>query len=396
LSHVLTWFIALCSAPGTEAKIELAGSSAVLLEMRSGKVLWEHNKDLLLPPASTTKIITALVVLEQTKLDDIVTVPVEATTAAGPSVRLKADERLTVDQLLHGMMLRSANDATIALARHVGGSIEKFVALMHEKARKLGTLQSSFRNPTGLPEEGHVATAYDLALITKAALQTAEFRRIVSKKDYPWKSANWQGTLENTNILLSSYPGTIGVKTGQTTEAGRVYGGLFHLVAAAERRGESFVAVVLKSTPEALWQDAKKLLDHAFVNFFSMSLIERGETVLTSVVDGKEIVIAAAAPAHYVGPAVQSDPPQMHIALNELALPIAAGEKVGEAIFRIGDKELARVGLVSKTAVRDQLDVIWLIAGFIVLVIALLVARLKLHRRNHRLIFGTQENHLRL
>jgi D-alanyl-D-alanine carboxypeptidase len=152
LTCVLTWVAPLCAASGSAAELELAGRAAVLLEMRSGKVLWEHNKDLSVPPASTTKIITALVVLEKTKLDDMVTVPVAATTAAGPSAQLEAGERLTVDQLLHGMMLRSANDATIALARHVGGTSEKFVAFMHEKARQIGALHTSFRNPTGLPQ----------------------------------------------------------------------------------------------------------------------------------------------------------------------------------------------------------------------------------------------------
>jgi D-alanyl-D-alanine carboxypeptidase (penicillin-binding protein 5/6) len=395
LTCVLIWVAALCAAPGGAVELELAGDAGVLLEMRSGKVLWEHNKDLPVPPASTTKIITALVVLEKTKLNDMVTVPVEATTAAGPSAELEAGERLTVDQLLHGMMLRSANDATIALARHVGGTSEKFVALMHEKARQIGALQTSFRNPTGLPQEGHMTTAHDLALITKAALQTAEFRRIVAKKDYPWKSASWQGTLKNTNALLSNYPGAIGVKTGQTTEAGRVYGGLFHLVAAAERRGERFVAVVLKSTQRGLWQDAKNLLDHGFGNFYSMSLIERGETVLTSVVAGRTITIAAAEPAQYVGPAVESDPPQMQIALNELELPIAKGEKVGEAIFRIGDKELGRVMLVANAAVPEGFNMIWLTTGASVLFLALLLIWRKRQRWRNRHIFGSQGNRLR-
>ena len=269
------------------------------------------------------------------------------------------------------MMLRSANDATIALARHVGGTSEKFVALMHEKARQIGALQ------------------------TRAALQTAEFRRIVGKKDYPWKSARWQGTLENTNVLLSNYPGAIGVKTGQTTDAGSVYGGSFHLVAAAERRGEKFVAVVLKSTQKALWQDAKSLLDHGFGNFYSTSLIERGETVLTSVVDGRTITVAAAEPAHYVGPAVQSDVPQMQIALDELELPIGKGEKVGEAIFRIGDKELTRVMLVAKAAVPDGFDMIWLTTGASVLFLALLLIWLNRQRWRNRHIFGSQGNRLR-
>jgi D-alanyl-D-alanine carboxypeptidase (penicillin-binding protein 5/6) len=130
--------------------------------------------------------------------------------------------------------------------------------MMNDKARSLGALRSSFRNPTGLPQKGHVTTARDLAVITRAALAHPEFPKIVAAKTYRWQSAKWQSELKNSNLLLENYPGAMGVKTGQTRDAG------FCLVAAAARGEQSFVAVILKSTEISGWQDARALLDYGF------------------------------------------------------------------------------------------------------------------------------------
>ena len=251
----------MCACAAHGAEIKIAGQAAVLMETRGGKILWQRNQNLSLAPASTTKILTALVVLEQSKASDIVTIPAEATRATGGTASLQTGERMSVEKLLYAMMLGSANDAAIALATHAGGSVEKFVGLMNDKARSLGALQSSFRNPTGLPQKGHVTTARELAMITRAALANVEFRDIVAAKNLPWKSAKWQGELKNSNVLLKTYHGAIGVKTGQTSEAG------FCFVAAAARGDESFIAVILKSTEKSGWDDAKTLLDHGFKNF---------------------------------------------------------------------------------------------------------------------------------
>jgi D-alanyl-D-alanine carboxypeptidase (penicillin-binding protein 5/6) len=258
---LLTWTVATVSFPAYGADIKIAGRAAVLMEMSAGKILWQRNQDQLLAPASTTKILTALVVLERSKLNDVVKVPREATLATGGTVHLHTGEQLSVEQLLYGMLLGSANDAAIALANHTGGSMAKFVDLMNGKARHLGAKRSNFHNPTGLPQKGHMTTARELAMISRAALANPQFRRIVANKKQAWKSAKWQGELKNSNVLLETYPGAIGVKTGQTSEAG------FCLVAAAARGEESFIAVILKSTEKSGWEDAKRLLDHGFKNF---------------------------------------------------------------------------------------------------------------------------------
>ena len=256
-------FPILCflSDPAIGAQWDVAGKAAVLMEMPTGKILWEKNKEAPRPPASTAKILTALVTLDRVPLKEIVTVSITATANKSSAVALENGERLAVQDLLYALLLQSNNDAALALASHVAGSTPKFVQLMNQKAHSLGALHSHFLNPTGLPQSGQVTTARDLAVITKAALANPEFRRIVATKSYPWKSLKWEGVLENSNELLKSYDGAIGVKTGNTREAGHC------LVAAAQRRDETLIAVILGSQEKHVWQDAKKLLDHGFKNF---------------------------------------------------------------------------------------------------------------------------------
>ncbi len=247
--------------PAIGAEWDVVGKAAVLMEMQTGKILWEKNKEAPRPPASTAKILTALVTLDRVPLKEIVTVSITAIANKSSAVALKNGERLAVQDLLYALLLQSSNDAALALASHVGGSTPKFVQIMNQKARSLGALHSKFFNPTGLPHHGQVTTASDLALITKAALANPEFRRIVATKSYPWKSSTWEGALDNSNDLLKSYDGAIGVKTGNTREAG------YCLVAAAQRGDETLITVVLGSQEKAVWRDAKNLLDFGFKSF---------------------------------------------------------------------------------------------------------------------------------
>jgi D-alanyl-D-alanine carboxypeptidase (penicillin-binding protein 5/6) len=388
---VLWWSSNVCAAPAPGDELKITGEAGVLMEIHTGKILWQQNKDLTLAPASTTKILTALLALERNRPNDITVVPAHATSISGGTANLQKNEKLTVEQLLFAMLLGSANDAAITLATHTGGSVAKFVAMMNDKARALGALQSKFRNPTGVSQKGHVTTARDLAVIARAALANPVFQRIVATKSLNWKSAKWEGEMKNSNQLLDTYPGAIGVKTGQTSEAG------YCLVAAANRGSKAFIAVVLKSTEKAVWQDATILLDHGYKNFSAISLVEPGKTILTSKVAGKNVAIAAAAPARYVGPVIDGNPPQMQIALDELALPIAKGEKVGEAVFRKGDMELVRVDLIARAAVLPPRYALpsWLVAvaGAVLLGVSLFWVRR--HRRRKRYIFAGRGSRLR-
>ena len=252
------WVIFPRLSAATELRI--AAKAAALMNAQTGKVLWAQNQDLPLPPASTAKILTALVVLDHSRISDVVTIPAEALHVSGASTQLTAGEKLSVGDLLHAMLLGSGNDAAIALALHSGGSIETFVQRMSHKARMLGAVRSHFFNPTGMPHPKQLTTAQDLALITQAALENSEFRKIVGKTTYRWRSRGWQGAIQNSNKLLFSYDGAIGVKTGNTREAG------YCLVAAAQRARQTYIAVILKSDEQSVWQDARKLLDYGFKN----------------------------------------------------------------------------------------------------------------------------------
>jgi len=265
--------LCLVSHRAIGAERDVVAKAAVLMEMRTGKILWAKNKDLPRPPASTAKILTALVTLDRVRLNEIVTVSITATANKSSAVALKDGERLTVQDLLYALLLQSSNDAALALASHIGGSTPKFVQLMNQTASSLGAFHSHFLNPIGLPQRGQVTTARDLAMITKAALANPEFRKIVATKSYPWKNSKWEGVLENSNDLLKSYDGAIGVKTGSTREAG------YCLVAAAQRDEKTLIAVILGSQEKHVWRDAKNLLDYGFKTFVPVASGSKSLTV---------------------------------------------------------------------------------------------------------------------
>ena len=227
------------------------GQAECVIEMRTGRILHERNGELCLPMASTTKILTAITVLEYCKdLQEELYIPPEAVGVEGSSAYLQADEKYTVQDLLYGLMLRSGNDCATALALHFGGSIRDFSVKMNLMAQKTGALSSHFENPHGLPCENHYTTARDLCYITRYAMKDEIFSRIVSTKYYEPKK--WK----NKNKLLFSYDGAIGVKTGYTKAAGRC------LVSAAKRGENIMICTVLNC--QAMYERSAELLDKAF------------------------------------------------------------------------------------------------------------------------------------
>ena len=238
-------------AQDTESRAEC------VIELSSRRFLHEKNADEPLPIASTTKILTALIILSDCALDEMICIPAEAERAGGSSVYLRKGELRTVEELLYGLLLRSGNDCAVSLAVHHSGSIAKFAAVMNIRAALLGAERSHFCNPHGLPQKGHLSTARDLALITATAMQNESFRNIVSCRSY--REQGWK----NKNKLLFDYAGACGVKTGYTREAGRC------LVGAAERNGVTFVSVVL-NCPN-MYERSKKLLDEGFSRYEILS-----------------------------------------------------------------------------------------------------------------------------
>ena len=250
LRALLRLCLLLCIVPTVAEAVEVSATAAVLLDADTGQLLYEKNGDEQMLIASTTKLMTALVALEQAEPDDTVTVTREHMTE-GSSMYLKPGETVRVEELLYGLLLCSGNDAALALTECAGG-LEPFVALMNEKAAALGMTHTSFANPNGLDAEGHYSTARDMAVLAAAAMEEPTFRRICSTRT----ATVGRRTMTNHNKLLAQIDGCIGMKTGYTKAAGRT------LVSCAERQGRRLVAVTLCDGND--WADHKVLYDLGF------------------------------------------------------------------------------------------------------------------------------------
>ena len=264
----------LCQVPTAQA-VGTSASSAILMEAESGRVLYEQNAHEERLIASITKLMTALVALESGHdLEETVTVGEACTRAEGSSLYLRPGEEISLKGLLYGVMLRSGNDAALAVAEHCGGSVEEFVGRMNEKAAQLGMVNSHFANPNGLNAEGHYSSAYDMALLARACLENEALAEIAATK-----SATVDGrVLTNHNKLLWQYEGCIGLKTGYTEKAGRT------LVSAARRGGMTLIAVTLNDPDD--WRDHTALLDYGFSTYAAVTLTEEGKAVARRPVSG--------------------------------------------------------------------------------------------------------------
>ena len=243
---------------------DVEGKAECVMELHSRRILYEKNGDIRLPMASTTKIATAITVLDS--CEDISAefpIPQEAQGIEGSSVYLKCGEVYSVEDLLYGLMLRSGNDCATALALYSAGSIEKFASQMNKTAQKAGALATSFKNPHGLPREGHYTTARDLTMISCYAMENPSFKKIVSTRYY--EPRHWA----NKNKMLHLYDGGIGIKTGYTKEAGRC------LVSAAERNGMTLVCTLLNCP--TTYERSTLLLDDAFLAFQQVKILSNGD-----------------------------------------------------------------------------------------------------------------------
>lgn len=259
---------AALTTPITSAK------AMCVLDKDSGRILYSKNENEKLPMASTTKVVTAITVLNNCQnLDEYITVDDKAVGVEGTSIYLRHGETIKVKDLLYGLMLRSGNDAATALAYHVGGSVEGFADMMNALAKKVGASNSHFANPHGLDNPQHYTTAYDLAKITAYALNNPIFKQIVSTKSYQIEATNKyeKRYLTNKNRLLNSLSGCVGVKTGFTSKAGRC------LVSAVERKNATSVCVVLNCGP--MFEESTALLDSSFEDFNRVKLIDKNKEI---------------------------------------------------------------------------------------------------------------------
>lgn len=255
----------------------------IAMELSTETVLTEGNADARLPMASTTKIMTALIIVEDCDLDEVLTVPDEAVGVEGSSIYLKKDEQIDVRDLVYGLMLRSGNDSAAALAIHHSGSVEKFVDTMNARAKEIGAQNTNFTNPSGLPDDEHYTTARDLCKIACRAMKNPEFQKIVSSKSHIGNFRSFQ----NKNKMLYSYEGANGVKTGYTMKAGRC------LVSSAERDGMDVVTVVLNCYD--MYERSKKILDYCFETYETLKIDENkvfmSDRVLCKIQNSQNYII---------------------------------------------------------------------------------------------------------
>jgi len=319
------------------------------LEVSTGRVLYQKNMHAKLAPASTTKILTALVVIESiSDLDKVHAIPDSAVGVEGSSIYLERGEKISVRDLLYGLMLQSGNDCAESLAIITAGSKEKFAALMNETAKRIGALNSNFVTPHGLDAEGHYTTAYDLALISAHALRNEEFAQISRTKKHsaPYGDRDYNRVIINKNKLLSSYEGCDGVKTGFTRKAGRTF------VASATRGDMQVVCAVLNCGP--MFEDSARLMTAAFNEFTMTPLTRRGDIVARVKVDkGRNIDVAVGAKeaVYYPLRTSEADALQHKIILPQsVKAPVRLGAEIGKKQIYLANELIYSVELVTVEA----------------------------------------------
>jgi D-alanyl-D-alanine carboxypeptidase (penicillin-binding protein 5/6) len=305
-------------------------------EVSSGRLLLAKDGDKRLPMASTTKVVTAITVIENCDIKQTIAVSPKAVGVEGSSIYLQPGERLTVEDLLYGLMLQSGNDAAEALAYHVSGSIPAFAALMNATAEGLGCTDSHFVNPHGLHDDKHYTTASDLARIAAYAMRNEDFHRIVGTKTHktPWEGRSYGRVLTNKNKILSMYEGGNGVKTGFTKKAGRC------LVASARRRGMEVVCVVLSCGD--MWNEVMTLMDRAFAAY-RMHEVLPAYVCRVPVTGGMSPEVHAQTQEGFSYPVKAGEADGFEVRINlpdALPAPVACGAPVGEISVYAGKRLL--------------------------------------------------------
>jgi serine-type D-Ala-D-Ala carboxypeptidase (penicillin-binding protein 5/6) len=327
-------------SPGVEAP-EIGADAAILVDLNTGQTLFALNPREERPIASLTKIMTTYLVMSLTGPRETVTVGENAATEQVVGISnlgLQAGEEIRVEQLLYALMLQSANDAAVAVAEHLGGTVEGFVQMMNEKAAELGLASTMFASPNGLDDSGY-SSARDLARLTRAAYRIPEFAGIVATRVHAIPAPEGDARIvQNRNALLWLYPGAIGVKTGFTSAAG------FCVVATAVRGNERLLAVVL-GEPGEPFSDAAALLNYGFAAFERRLLISEGRALGTVNIDGRDVPVAAGATLEGLVPV--ETPVRRRIEVDPaVRFPPGRGQAIGTVVLSVPDLELGEVPLV--------------------------------------------------
>ncbi len=338
--------------PENENSLNLESGSAILIEQTTGQILYSHNIHEQLRPASVTKVMSILLIMEaisnqQISLTDNVPCSENASSMGGSQIWLDPRETLTVDEMLKAICVNSANDCVVAMAEYIAGSEEAFVQKMNDKAKELGMKDTTFKNCHGLDEDGHVTSSNDIALMSRELLNKYPE---VTKYTTIWMDTLRDGKsqLSNTNKLIKTYKGATGLKTGSTSLA------LYNLSASATRDGLSLIAVIMKApTTKIRFSEAQKLLDYGFGKFTFKSFGNKGDAIQTiKVLKGTknqtEVILENNSGA-LIEKGKDSQIEQTIQLPETISAPILAGQKIGEATFTLDGKTLATVNLVAKT-----------------------------------------------
>lgn len=346
-------FIIVPAVVGAATPFDVTAKSAIVIEAATGKVLYEKNANDKRYPASTTKVMTLITALEEGNVNDVITASNNAATTEGSSLWLSAGEQLPMLDLLYGMMLVSGNDATVAIAEHISGSVAEFGKLMTQKAHALGALHTNFVNSNGLPDVNHYTTAADMAKITAYGYKLPLFAQIVATKEktMPWQGQEHDRDLFNENRMLWLYDGANGVKTGYTDDAGRC------LVSSATRNGVQIIAVVFDS--DKMWDDSIAMLNYGFTQVHEQTIVKQGDILKTvKVLDGKgSDVVPLYAQSSIAIPMTEDNQGDFTTVIDvpdKLSAPLAQGQAVGRVKVLYQNQEVGSTDLIVQTAIEKK------------------------------------------
>lgn len=354
-------------------KIDISSESGVLIDFETGEVLFEKNSHKQMYPASTTKIMTAILTLENATLSDKIIIDKETPFTDGSRMYVKEGEEFTVDQLLHALMIESANDAAVALAKHISGSVEEFANLMNKRAKELGALNTNFTNPHGLPDPEHVTTAYDLGMIAKYAMTIPKFTEVVKTLKYQIPETEKTPEIRyfnNRNRLLFGvgsgnkikykgewidikYDIVDGIKTGYTSKADQC------LVSTAFKDNRRVISVVLKTKRPNQYLDSRKLIDYGFDNFKIVTVINAG-TKLENVpvengVEESVDLLTQESISKILPNDIMESSIENKIELDEnIMAPITKGEVLGNVTYSLNGEVIGKTNLIAKSSVDEK------------------------------------------
>lgn len=344
-------------------ELNLSGEGAILIDMDTGQVLYAKNPHMKLQPASTTKIMTGILAIENGNMEDYVTVDEEVIHLTdGSHIALEPEEQIKFEDMLYALLIESANDAALALAKHISGNIDEFVKLMNVKAKEVGALNTNFENPNGLTAENHLTTAYDLSLMAKYAMENDTFKQIVKNYTYIIPATNKKAEeryLKSANRLLYStikidvdgkivpikYEGITGIKTGYTVAAQNC------LVASAERGNQRLIAVVLKANGREVYTDIHKLLNYGFNNYEKANIAFKDQFVDNiEVVDGTNSMVAGILKENLSASILKGsmDRLEKKVFINgTIQAPIEEGQVLGKVEYYLDGQLLGDVDIIS-------------------------------------------------